>query len=273
MEILTLIDNLVYGEGLTAEHGLSFLIKVKNKTILFDTGQTGAIVHNANYLAEDLNDVDAVVISHGHYDHCGGLESFLAVNSHATIYLKQRALSEKYSVHGSIKKFVGFSLKKPLDDYPNSFVFLDEDTEIFPGVKLITEIFDYTHDLVAEGDFFEKSDMKFLQDPFADELFMLINERNKNHLFTGCSHKGILNILKTAYEKLNHRKIDSVSGGMHFGGALLDQLDQHIDRFEVFGIEKLYLNHCTGIDGYLRLKNKFPLAVQYAFTGYHYELY
>jgi len=273
MEILTLIDNLVYGEGLTAEHGLSFLIKVKNKTILFDTGQTGSIVNNANYLAEDLNDVDAVVISHGHYDHCGGLESFLAVNNHATIYLKQRALSEKYSVHGSEKKFIGFSLKKPIEEYLNPFIFLDEDIEIFPGVKLITEIFDYTHDLVGEGDFFEKSDMKFLQDPFADELFMLIHERKKNHLFTGCSHKGILNILKTAFEKLNHERIHSVSGGMHFSGTLLDQLDQHLEKFEVFGIENLYLNHCTGIDGYLRLKNKFPSTVQYAFTGYHYELY
>ena len=85
MELITLVDNLVYGEGLTGEHGSSFLIKTKGKTILFDTGQTNAFINNAAYLAEDLSEVDFVILSHGHYDHCGGLEAFLALNQTATI--------------------------------------------------------------------------------------------------------------------------------------------------------------------------------------------
>ncbi len=272
MEVLTLIDNLVYGEILKAEHGLSFLIKWHGKKILFDTGQSGAIVHNAGYLFEDLTDVDYVILSHGHYDHCGGLEEFLAINETATIYIKPKALDEKYAVHELHPKQIGFNLKKPLRSYPNHFVFLDDDLEIMPGLKIIAKIHTYSSDLVDTERFLTKSDMALIQDPFADELFLLLTEGKKNILVTGCSHKGILNILKTAFEKNNHQNIHYVFGGMHFGGELLRHLDQHLMQFSKFGIEKLYVNHCTGVDGYMRLKLKFPSKVAYAFTGFHVDI-
>lgn len=272
MELITLVDNLVYGEGLTGEHGSSFLIKTKGKTILFDTGQTNAFINNAAYLAEDLSEVDYVILSHGHYDHCGGLEAFLALNHTATIYLKSKAFGEKISVTDDIQRFVGFKLSKPIQDYPNTFVLLDEDTEIEEGIKIITDIHMYTHDLVDTSKFFVKDTMRLVQDPFADELILLIKEDQKNILFTGCSHKGILNILKTAYEKIQHQNIHYVFGGMHFSGELLRHLDQYLMQFSHFGIERIFVNHCTGIEGYFRLKIKFPQKVQYAFTGFHVEL-
>ncbi len=272
MEVLTLVDNLVYGQGLLGEHGLSFLIKINGKKILFDTGQSGVIVQNASYLEEDLSDVDAVVLSHGHYDHCGGLEAFLAVNPHAPIYLKRKAMDEKFSQREGVKRFIGFSLLKPIDAYENEFIFITEDTEIFPGVHVISNIEEYTHDLESTGNFFEKKETNYIQDPFADELFLIVEENRRNYVFTGCSHKGILNILKTAYEKTKENRIYSLSGGLHFTGEILDQLDLHIDKLTAFGLEKVFLNHCTGIDGYLRLKNKFGDRIQYAFTGYRYEL-
>lgn len=272
MEVLTLVDNLVYGQGLLGEHGLSFLIKANGKKILFDTGQTGVIVQNASYLEEDLSDVDAVVLSHGHYDHCGGLEAFLSVNPNAPIYLKRKAMDEKFSQSEGIKRFIGFSLLKPIEEYDNDFIFVSEDIEVFPGIHIISEISEYTHDLESKGQFFEKKETNYIQDPFADELFLIVKESHRNCIFTGCSHKGVLNILKTAYEKTNEKKIYALSGGMHFTGEILDQLDLHIDKLSTFGLEKIFLNHCTGIDGYLRLKTKFKNRVQYAFTGYRYEL-
>lgn len=272
MELVTLIDNLVYGEGLIGEHGSSFLIKTHGKKILFDTGQTKAFVANASYLAEDLSDVDYVILSHGHFDHCGGLEAFLAINQTATIYLKPKAFGEKLTITNEIQHFIGFKLKNPVGDYPNAFVLLDDDTEISEGIKLITNIHVYSNDLVDTSKFFVKDSMNLIQDPFADELFMLITEGKKNFLFTGCSHKGILNILKTAFEKNNHRNIHYVFGGMHFSGELLRHLDQHLMQFSRFGIEGIYVNHCTGIDGYYRLKIKFPQKVNYAFTGFQVEL-
>lgn len=272
MELVTLIDNLVYGEGLIGEHGSSFLIKTRNKKILFDTGQTSAIITNAMYLAEDLTDVDFVILSHGHYDHCGGLEAFLEINKTATIYLKPKAFNEKISLRDNIEHFIGFKLKKPLSEYSNSFILLEEDTEIAEGIEIIANIHTYTHDLVDTARFFVKDDNNLVQDQFNDELFLFIKEGEQAFLFTGCSHKGILNILKTAYEKNAHKDIQYVFGGMHFNGELLRHLDQYLMQFKHFGIKSFYVNHCTGIDGYFRLKLKFPQKVNYAFTGFHVEL-
>lgn len=90
MKIITLIENTVYKKGLKAEHGLAFLVKTPTMHILFDTGQTGEFMANAQKMGEDLQAVDAVVLSHGHYDHAGGLQAFLDFNAHAKVYLKKR---------------------------------------------------------------------------------------------------------------------------------------------------------------------------------------
>lgn len=261
MDVITLVDNVVYGNHLRGEHGLSFFIRYKGKHILFDTGQSDVLLHNANALSIELNDVDAVVISHGHADHMGGLEDFLCVNGHATIYVKKSVFDAN-----------GHRLKKPLQDYPNPFVFLEGDLEIFPGVTLISDINRYSNSLDQDHSFFEKEAMSPIFDPFSDELFMVIEHAKHQNIFTGCSHVGILNILKTAYEKNNHKKIRSLCGGMYFNGYLLDRLDEHIKALAHLGLEKMYVNHCTGIDGYMRIKSLYPTRVHYAFTGYQFEI-
>lgn len=258
MEVLTLVDNVVYGEGLIAEHGLSFLIKHNHKNYLFGTGKSGAIVHNASALSEELSDVDYVVISHI-YDHLEGLEAFLKVNDTATIYLKNKEFEGATERQNTV-------LKRRFEGYPNAFVFLTDDLEIEKGVRLISEINVYGHE---SDSFFTKSNVK--GNPSA-ELFMVIETHGKQVIFTGCSPKGIMNIVKTAYEKSNKKSIYAICGGMHFNGEILHELDEHLTKLSRFGIKKIYTNHCTGIDGYLRIKNTLPATVHYAFTGYHFEI-
>lgn len=247
MEVLTLVDNVVYGEGLLAEHGLSFLIKHNNKNILFGTGKSGALLHNASTLGVDLTDVHYVVISQI-YDHLEGLVAFLEINQSAIIYLTEDVFSRKH--------FQG---------YPNQFVFLKRDSWIRPDVQLIVNINQYGSD---------ESNYHIKREPNSrpsTELFMVISEGKKHVIFTGCSSKGILNVIKTAHGKLKE-KIYAVCGGMHFTGDILHELDYHLDKLHDFGIKKIYTNHCTGIDGYLRIKTKLNASVHYAFTGYHFEI-
>ena len=269
MEFLTLMDNIVYGEVLTAEHGLSFLIKTGDQKILFDTGQTGAILHNANYLDEDLETVDMVVLSHGHYDHCGGLESFLKVNHTAKIYLKSKAVEAKFRRDYSD---IGFHLQKPLSEYPNEFVFIDDNYEIASGILLVGQINKYTETFDSKDSFFVKEDQNYIMDPFEDELFLLISEQDKHYLFTGCSHKGILNIIKSASEIIENAPIELVAGGMHFNSKIVNILDQYIGQFELLNVRHFYANHCTGIEGYVKLKNSTKVDINYAFTGFRYEI-
>ncbi|MBF4691839.1 MBL fold metallo-hydrolase [Fusibacter ferrireducens] len=268
MEFLTLMDNIVYGEVLTAEHGLSFLIKAGGKKILFDTGQTGAILHNASYLNEELETVDLVVLSHGHYDHCGGLESFLKVNHTAKIYLKSKAMEKKYRRDYSS---VGFELQKPLSEYPNEFIFIEDNVEIAPGILLVGHINKYVETFDSMDSFFVKEDQNYIMDPFQDELFMIISEKDKHYLFTGCSHKGILNIIKSSLELLEDAPLEFVAGGMHFNGKIVNVLDQYIEQFERLNVKHFYVNHCTGIEGYMKFKNRLNTDVTYAFTGFRYE--
>lgn len=258
MEVLTLVDNVVYGEGLIAEHGLSFLIKHNQKTYLFGTGKSGAIVHNASALSEELTDVDYVVISHI-YDHLEGLEAFLKVNETATIFLKNREFEGASERQNSV-------LIRRFESYPNTFVFLKEDLEIEKGVKLIADINVYGHE---SDSFFTKSNAKLSE---SAELFMLIEIHGKMVVFTGCSPKGIMNIVKTAYDKGHRKRIHAICGGMHFNGEILHELDEHLTKLSRFGIKKIYTNHCTGIDGYLRMKTTLPATVHYAFTGFHFEI-
>lgn len=247
MEILTLVDNVVYGEGLLAEHGLSFLIKHNQKMILFGTGKSGALIHNAGTLGIELSDVDYVVISNI-YDHLEGLEAFLNHNHTAVIYMKENTL-----------------MRKRFEGYSNQFVFLSRDTWIRPEIQLVTSIHQFGLDAKQ---YLKRVDER--PKP-SDELFMLVKLGKKQVIFTGCSPKGILNVIKTAYEKTNQR-IYAVCGGMHFTGEILHELDKHLTNLSQFGIKKIYTNHCTGIDGYIRIKNILNASVHYAFTGYHFEI-
>lgn len=247
MEVLTLVDNIVYGEGLLAEHGLSFLIKHNNKNILFGTGKSGALLHNASTLGVDLSDVDYVIISQI-YDHLEGLEAFLQINPHAIIYLTEDTFS-----------------RKRFQEYPNQFVFLKHDSWIRPEIQIIVNINQYGSD---ENTYHIKREPKSKP---STELFMIIRVDKKQVIFTGCSSKGILNVIKTAYGK-SKDKIYAVCGGMHFTGDILHELDYHLDKLHEYGIKKIYTNHCTGIDGYLRIKTKLNASVHYAFTGYHFEI-
>lgn len=257
MEIITLIDNVVYGEGLLGEHSSCYLIKSHGKKILFDIGQTNAFLSNAEYLGEDLFDVDCVILSHRIDSHNRGLIAFLELNSTATLYFKPMALRMEHSF---------------IENYNNPVVLVENDIEIVPGITIHAEIQTFTLPSNQTCSFVMEEGSRQLQDPFSDELFLSIHESNHRFLFTGCAHKGIINILKTAYEKNQHKPIQYVFGGMHFSGELLSHIDDYLKQFMCFGIKQLYVSHCTGIDGYMRMKIKYPEKVIYTFTGFHVEI-
>jgi len=134
MKVTTLVENLTYKSGLLAEHGLSFYIETESKKILFDTGQSDVFVRNAQALGIDLTEVDAVVISHGHYDHAGGLNTFLRLNQKAKVYLKRAALADKY--HGT-SRYIGAAVNSSLAS--GRIVFVDDQLELDRGLFIIPQ--------------------------------------------------------------------------------------------------------------------------------------
>jgi len=142
MRITVLVENtrLESRKDLSAEHGLSLHVYRDDKQILFDTGATDAFSKNAEKLGVDIQQVDMVVISHHHYDHGGGLAHFLEANQKAKIYLRQCEEREYYfRALGIISKYVGLD-KSLFQRYADRFDFVDEFTEISPGVFILTQI-------------------------------------------------------------------------------------------------------------------------------------
>ncbi|OQY08279.1 MAG: hypothetical protein B6I28_04900 [Fusobacteriia bacterium 4572_132] len=266
MKITTLVENYVTKEGLKGEHGLSFLVEKDEYKILFDTGQTGILIDNAKKLNIDLENVDYLILSHGHYDHTGGLESFLKVNSKAKIILHQKSIVERYSNSTGKIREIGFRLEGEIKEYKNEFIFIEEDYEINKDIKIMTNISKITDFEMEEKKLFTKKDDKYIQDEFLDEINLVINEGEKNSIITGCSHRGIINIIKTI-QKRGNKEIKLILGGFHLKGKSEERIRKTISELKKINFEKIETNHCTGLDGYMELKKEFGDKVNYNYVG------
>lgn len=193
MIVKILSENTTSSEKLGSEHGLSLYIETETHTILFDTGASCLFAENAEKMGVDLTRVDLAVISHGHYDHGGGLKTFLGINNRAKIYLHQKAFEPHYANRpGGIKAYIGLDESLLSNE---RFVFcgdrfvIDHELELFSGVD--------SKRLVPSGntDLFVKDGDAFVQDDFAHEQNLIISENGKTLLVAGCAHNGIINII------------------------------------------------------------------------------
>ena len=241
MRIISLVENTTINESIGAEHGLSLYIESHGHKILFDMGQTNLFLENAKKLGIDLSKVDIAVLSHGHYDHGGGLAEFLKINVHAPAYISQYAFEPYY--HGRIK-YIGLDtrLKESM-----RIRFTEGVTQIGQGMTLYhcnEEVRKY--DLGSFG-LTVKREGKYLPDVFSHEQYLLIEENGKKVLFSGCSHKGILNIA-------GWFEPDILVGGFHFSKLPLDEtLKNYADYLNQFKTE-YYTCHCTGTEQFRFMK-------------------
>lgn len=275
MKITVLIENLKNdSEDLINEHGLSLYIERDNKRILFDTGKTGNFIINAKKIGICLEDVDAVVLSHGHYDHCGGLLSFFKVNSKAKVYMKRKVSGDYYFHSMFFNKKIGID-KKVLMEYSGRMNYIDSFTEIMKDVFIITDIDE--HYMTPKGNkyLFAKEGNKLIKDKFEHELIMVIKEKDGVCLFTGCSHKGTPNMIQATRNTFPSMNIKAVIGGFHLitipvinaPSASQEQIDVIAKMIIGENIEKVYTGHCTGVKAYKKLKDILGNRIEYIRTG------
>lgn len=248
MKITVLLENTAARENLAAEHGLSLYIETAHRNILFDMGQTDAFARNAQALDVNLAHADLAVLSHGHYDHGGGMQTFLDIHPTAPVYLQRRAFGDYY--HGP-DKYIG--LAKVLKQsarlrYVDDVCQIDEAISIHacPDAPLTQPI-----------DSFGLSELKdgaHVPDAFAHEQYLRICEGGKTVLISGCAHRGIVNIARWF-------DADVVVGGFHL--AKLDPANpDHRARLTAIADSLLatraayYTGHCTGAAAFAFLKEK-----------------
>ena len=266
LQIVTLIENLVYGTDLTAEHGLSFYIDNDGQKILFDTGQSPAFLMNAKQLGIDLAAVDALVLSHGHYDHTGGLYAFLEHNSKARVYLKRELFAKKYHNHD---RFIGTPFLP--DALRERVIYVEAATRLGGGLYIVPDIPIRNSADTSFRNFYILEDETFVPDQFLDELFLAVVSGQKLSVISSCSHRGITNITSQAVE-LFRLPVDLVLGGFHLlkGESVRDELV--VEALCRLQPERIGVCHCTGLDAYLKLAKAYSGHLFYNHTGYSLSL-
>lgn len=262
MKIVTLIENLVYTKGLVVEHGLSLYIETGDKKILFDTGQSGLFIQNANALGIDISAIDTVVLSHGHYDHTGGLYPFLQVNQKAKVYGKSSLFAEHYKGR---TEFIGTPYRPEM--LKDRFIAIDEITAIQGDLFIVPEIEIVDPAYTNFEKFFVKTDGQFVNDTFTDEIFLVFRTSDSLTVLTACSHRGLSNICKTA-ERIFKLPVRSLIGGFHLKDCTKDQRIANLSFLKQLHPELVGICHCTGIEQYAEISKEIDSRVFYNYTGY-----
>lgn len=257
MLIKVLMENTACSEEFICEHGLSLYIETEHKKILFDTGQSGDFATNAQKLGVDLSQIDFAVISHGHYDHGGGIAKFLECNSTAPVYINKHGFEPHYN---GTEKYIGLDTEL----LNNPQIILTENINLTENISLFTcNNLPLTQPINSAGLNMEVNG-KLEAEDFRHEQYMQVIENDKKILISGCSHKGIINIL-------HWTKPDVLVGGFHFmkldpNGEDRKHLDYAVTELNKLNC-KYYTCHCTGLEQFEYLKSKMGDNLNYISTG------
>ncbi|AEE14342.1 beta-lactamase domain protein [Thermodesulfobium narugense DSM 14796] len=272
MKITIVMDNCVHAPtpySFKAEHGMSILINISNKLILFDTGQSGSIIHNLSLLGVNPKDLDMIVLSHGHYDHTGGLLSILGnARKKIPVFLHKDAFLNRYSLAGEKKFHIGIPYsKKYLESLGANFVFVEEILEIVPGLFLSGTIERKTDYEKGDSNLVIEKDGKSVKDPILDDMALYAIKDNGLIALTGCAHAGIINIIRYGFKLLKTNKLYAIVGGTHLGPADPVQRENTISDLLDAKPTIVAANHCTGFSMMAKLKDSFGDSFIAAFVG------
>ena len=250
MKIIVLAENTVCREELGCEHGLSLYIEAAGKRILFDMGQSALFADNAAKLGVDLTQVDLAVLSHGHYDHGGGMRVFLEINRKAPVYVTRSAFALHFNAEG---KYIGLA-----PETSERLIYVGDSFEVAPGITLHT--CNHRERIAPVDAFGLTTGENRMPDDFRHEQYLLIEEAGKKFCISGCSHKGIRNIVHWFHP-------DVLIGGFHFmkigDRERLIEEAEHLRQCPAV----YYTGHCTGEAQYEILKTAMGEQLYHFSTG------
>ena len=269
MKIVVLMENRSQRPELHCAHGLSLYIETAEKKLLLDMGPDDKFIENAKMLGVDLAEVDAAFLSHGHDDHAGGLAAFCEINEKAKIYMERDAFGQYYDISGEDKIYAG--VDQEFLRYRDRFVFTNGRTQLDPAVTLFSDVRENLYHIPMNNGMMEMRRGIFVQDDFRHEQNLIVTEGEKKVLFTGCAHRGIINILRRAEEILG-RSPDAVIGGFHLYNPITGELpEEEIVQNIAAELKKrpgrCCTGHCTGIAGHRALHNALGDRCGYLFCG------
>ena len=258
MKIVNLMENTQGDPGCIFQHGLSFYVETKKHKILVDAGPNGDILENAKALKVDLKKVDAMILSHGHYDHGGGILPFSELNPKAKIYLQQLALKDYCAYDGAELGYRYIGIDPRIAWLPN-VVKLEGDFEIDEELSLF--VMDQNQYPIPSTNrkILERFHGSYVRDEFRHEQALLIRSGKKSVVLSGCAHNGILNVMDTVVRKFGIEP-DVVISGFHlmkktdYVQEELQEIDDIARQLQKYQKTTFYTCHCTGLPAFERMQ-------------------
>lgn len=260
MKVTAVIENTVFKSRLEAEHGLSLLVENGTQRLLIDCGQTDACMRNLRRLHLRPGELSAAVITHGHYDHTGGLAHLADSAPELPIYLSERALEPKF------RDGIYIGIPKPFLDgkyvsVSEPVFMLDENTYFISSIEQ-----HFPADTATAG-FTAERNGNTAQDAFEDEIAIAVKYAGGLAVISGCSHTGATNIIETVQQRMQ-MPVTAFIGGLHLQDATSGEKIDHIARyFNRSSIRHIVTGHCTGIASYAELRSRCTAQVDYISTG------
>lgn len=273
--VTVLVENKASKKGLRGEHGMAFWVEAGSERVLLDTGHTAEVLlHNARELGIDLASVSAVVLSHGHCDHTGGLWQVLRQAGDVPLFLHPGAPHRKFvkKTDGSVLE-AGMPLSadgKSLASLFPSLTWTTQPTPVTSWLRVTGEVPRTSSFEDAGGAFFQDADCK-TSDPIADDQAVFFDTPDGTVVLLGCGHAGVVNSLQYVQQLTAGRTIHAVIGGMHLVDATEHRIERTVEALRELDVRIIAPAHCTGGKAQKRMESAFPDRWQPCLAGTRFE--
>lgn len=267
--VTVLVDNMAGSGSELGEWGLAFLVNAGEHQFLFDAGGGRTLLGNANALEVDLSKTEAIVISHGHTDHTGGLDSALKACGPVDLFIHPAGFDIKYwkTATGATAERMPLS-RQQLNERVRKLIETEGPTRICEGVMVtgqIPRVNDFEETGVGKYVFLDE-DLK-TPDPIQEDQAVFFRVPEGLVILVGCAHAGLVNTMRYVTELTGEQRIFAVIGGTHLLSASPSRMQKTIEALRQYDVQKIMLSHCTGVRAYAELAKAFPDRCSWPASG------